>query len=192
MDKVLNILKDGCRTAFVALIGNGSELQYILATENMKPGDLIRTHRGIGPVIKVKEGDALPIGRIPVGTEVNCIEKVPGFGGSLIHAAGTAGTVINTTLDGWVVVKMPSKKEFIINPRCMATVGRLSNVDHGITPIGSPQKLRELGYRPRSGLFQKKTGRFGRKIKQPEGPKIIDPKPVIPRKTISLDPYGFR
>jgi ribosomal protein L2 len=31
------------RTAHVALVGSGSKLRYILATENMKPGDLITT-----------------------------------------------------------------------------------------------------------------------------------------------------
>lgn len=43
-------------------------------------------------------------------------------------------------------------------------LGRLSNVDNNKIHIGSPNRLRELGYRPRSGLFQLKTGRFGRKI----------------------------
>ncbi|KAG8254908.1 54S ribosomal protein L2 mitochondrial, partial [Homalodisca vitripennis] len=41
---------------------------------------------------------------------------------------------------------------------------RLSNIHNDKMHIGSPNRLRELGYRPRSGLFQLKTGRFGRKI----------------------------
>lgn len=40
---MLRILKDGCRTAFVALVAYGDKLKYILATENMKPGDIIKT-----------------------------------------------------------------------------------------------------------------------------------------------------
>lgn len=47
----------------------------------------------------------------------------------------------------------------------MATVGRVSNIDHSRTPVGSAQKKRELGYRPRSGWWQRKTGRHGRKIR---------------------------
>lgn len=47
----------------------------------------------------------------------------------------------------------------------MATVGRVSNIDHQNTILGSHQRNRELGNRPRSGLWQRKTGRFGRKIK---------------------------
>lgn len=42
-EKVIKIIKDGCRTAHVALVAVGNELRYYLATENMKPGDIIKT-----------------------------------------------------------------------------------------------------------------------------------------------------
>lgn len=47
VEKVIEVLFDGCRTANVALVAVGDELKYILATENMKAGDLIRTSRHI-------------------------------------------------------------------------------------------------------------------------------------------------
>lgn len=47
VEKVIDVLFDGCRTAKIALVGVGNELKYILATENMKAGDLIRTSRFI-------------------------------------------------------------------------------------------------------------------------------------------------
>lgn len=43
VEKVLKIIKDGCRTSFVALIGDQDKLKYYLATENMKEGDVIKT-----------------------------------------------------------------------------------------------------------------------------------------------------
>lgn len=46
-EKVLEVFKDGNRTAFVALVGVGSELKYILATEHMKAGDIIKTSKFI-------------------------------------------------------------------------------------------------------------------------------------------------
>lgn len=46
-EKVLEIMDDGCRTAKIALVGVGDELKYIIATENMKAGDIIRTSRFI-------------------------------------------------------------------------------------------------------------------------------------------------
>ncbi|KAK2579934.1 hypothetical protein KPH14_007614 [Odynerus spinipes] len=173
-EKVLEVFQDGCRTSFVALVGSGEELKYILATENMKPGDIIRTHKGIprNP-IRPNEGDAYPLGALPIGTLVNCVEKYPGEGGFLIHSAGTAGTIINTDGPDRMIVQVPSKRKFSLHNTCMATVGRLSNVLHGSTPIGSAQRNRELGNRPRSGLWQRKTGRHGRKIKPPKPVKKI-------------------
>lgn len=64
-------------------------------------------------------------------------------------------------------------------------LGQISNANHYKEHIGSPNRNRELGNRPRSGLWQRKTGRFGRKIRPPPPLKIIDglkakrPKQVI-------------
>ncbi|XP_076294935.1 mitochondrial ribosomal protein L2 [Lasioglossum baleicum] len=167
LNKVLAVFKDGCRTANVALVGSGPDLKYILATENMKVGDILKSHKGIprNPV-RAMEGDAYPLGALPLGTLVNCVEKYPGQGGLLINAAGTCGVITGSDGDDRMIVKMPSKQEFSLHKTCMATVGRLSNVEHESTPVGSAQKMRELGNRPRSGLWQRKTGRFGRKIRK--------------------------
>ncbi|XP_014212845.1 39S ribosomal protein L2, mitochondrial [Copidosoma floridanum] len=164
-EKVLQVFKDGCRTSHVALVGSGKELYYILATVNMKPGDILRTHKGIPRIPRnPNEGDCYALGSLPIGTQVNCVEKYVGWGGCLMHAAGTFGTITKKDKNR-VVVKVPSKREFSLDEYCMATVGRLSNVEHSSTPIGSAQKNRELGNRPRSGLWHRKTGKHGRKIK---------------------------
>lgn len=180
-EKVLEVFKDGCRTSFVALVGSGSELKYILATENMKAGDIIRTHRGIPRnSVRASEGDAYPLGALPNGTMVHCVEKYPGLGGFLIHSAGTVGYIMKREEDR-VIVQMPSKKLFSLHETCVATVGRLSNIEHDSIPIGSAQRNRELGNRPRSGLWQRKTGRFGRKIKPPPRVQIMgDTAPTTP------------
>lgn len=166
IEKVIEILKCGCRTADVALVAVGDELKYILATENMKPGDLLKTSKFIPRIpVRAKEGDAYPLGALPTGTLVHNIEAYPGESFHFVHAAGTYGTIVRK-FDDRVVVQLPTKKEYGFLQTCMATVGRLSNIDHGKTHIGSPQRLRELGYRPRSGWWQRKSGRHGRKIKR--------------------------
>lgn len=43
IERVVKVIKDGCRTAHVALVAYQDKLKYILATENMKAGDLIKT-----------------------------------------------------------------------------------------------------------------------------------------------------
>lgn len=122
--------------------------------------------------MRPNEGDAYPLGALPLGTQIHCIEKYPGLGGFLVHAAGTYATILRKA-DKRVIIMMPSKKEFSLPEICMCTVGRIGNIEHSSIPIGSPNRLRELGYRPRSGLWQRKTGRHGRKIKPPPPVKLI-------------------
>lgn len=186
IEKVIDVIFDGCRTSKVALVAVGDELKYILATENMKAGDLLRTSRVIPRIpVRPNEGDAYPLGALPVGTQIHCVEKYPGMPYHFIHAAGTYGTVIRKFKD-FVVVQLPSKREFAFQQNCMATVGRLSNVEHNKEHIGSAQRSRELGNRPRSGLWQRKDGRHGRKIRKTPPMQIIEaPKPP-PGETITL------
>lgn len=47
VEKVIDVIFDGCRTSKVAIVGCGDEIKYILATENMKAGDLIKTSKFI-------------------------------------------------------------------------------------------------------------------------------------------------
>uniref|UniRef100_A0A182NDM8 Uncharacterized protein n=1 Tax=Anopheles dirus TaxID=7168 RepID=A0A182NDM8_9DIPT len=173
IEKVIEVLDDGCRTAKVALVAVGNEMKYILATENMKAGDLIKTSRFIPRIpVRANEGDAYPLGALQVGTQINCLEKYPGQHCHLIHSAGSYGTILRKFGD-LVVVQLPSKQEFAFQQTCMATVGRVSNIAHSKTPIGSAQKNRELGNRPRSGLWQRKDGRHGRKVRRLPPMRVI-------------------
>uniref|UniRef100_A0A182UBQ4 Uncharacterized protein n=1 Tax=Anopheles melas TaxID=34690 RepID=A0A182UBQ4_9DIPT len=175
IEKVVEVIDDGCRTAKVALVAVGNEMKYILATENMKAGDLIKTSRFIPRIpVRANEGDAYPLGALQVGTQIHCLEKYPGQPCHLIHAAGSYGTILRK-FGELVVVQLPSKQEFAFQQTCMATVGRVSNIAHAKTPIGSAQKNRELGNRPRSGLWQRKDGRHGRKVRRLPPMRVIPP-----------------
>ncbi|CAG9820208.1 unnamed protein product [Phaedon cochleariae] len=101
------------------------------------------------------EGDAYPLGALPIGTQVHCVEKYPGVGGMLIHAAGAYATIVRKAPNDHVVVAMPSKREFSLPAVCMCT------------------RNRELGNRPRSGLWKRKTGIHGRKLRRPPPCKTI-------------------
>nr|CAD7442315.1 unnamed protein product [Timema bartmani] len=186
LEEVIEVLSDGCRTADVALVAVGKKLKYILATENMKPGDILKTSRYIPRIpVRANEGDAYPLGALQIGTKVHCIEKYEGTGGLYVHAAGTYGTILRHVGTN-VIVQLPSKQEFSFPQECVATVGRLSNILHGSTPIGSAQKNRELGNRPRSGLWQRKTGRHGRKIRPLPPLRVLGSPPPKPLSPISL------
>nr|XP_027231481.1 39S ribosomal protein L2, mitochondrial-like [Penaeus vannamei] len=164
-ERVILILYDPNRSSRIALVGSGDNLRYILATENMKVGDLIKTSSYIPRIpVRPKEGDAYPVGALPMGTVVNSVEVFPGDGARMVKAAGTGGLLMRK-LSNKVILQLPSKREVALDPECMATVGRLSNIDHGNKHVGSAQRRRWLGRRPASGLWQRKTGYNGRKIR---------------------------
>ncbi len=65
-------------------------LAYILAPKNVAPGDILTA----GPLAEIKAGNALPLGKIPVGTCVHNVELKPGQGGKLVRAAGSFAKII--------------------------------------------------------------------------------------------------
>lgn len=124
-EKVVEILKCGCRSADVALVACGDELKYYLATVNMKPGDIIRTSKALTKVpVFCQEGDAYPLGSLPIGTKVHNVQLTENSDYTIIHSAGNSG-IIKRHLGGKVVVQIPGRKrELAISPKCMATVGK--------------------------------------------------------------------
>lgn len=168
VERVLQVRYDPLRSADIALVSSGNHKRWILAGEDMKKGDLVKSYAQIPELpVSAKSGDAHPLGALPVGSVVHNIEKFVGEGGLVARAAGTCGTIINK-LDNKVIVKMPSKREMCVSQHCVGTVGRVSNIDHNQKPIGSAARNRWFGVRPKSGLWHKKTGYHGRKIRPPK------------------------
>nr|XP_018918229.1 PREDICTED: 39S ribosomal protein L2, mitochondrial [Bemisia tabaci] len=174
IEKVLKIIKSGLRTADIALVGVEGRLKYIVASANMKAGDLLKTSMFIPRIpVAAEEGDAYPIGALTLGTVIHNLEMYPEKGAAFCKAAGSFATITRKIGDR-VIVQLPSKHELSLDPHCMATVGRVSNLQHASTDLGTIG-WREAGNRPRSGLWQRKGGRFGLKIKPPPPIKYIEP-----------------
>ena len=174
VEKVIDIIKPRDRTAFIALVAHADSKRYILATENMKIGDLIRTSQEIPRVpVKANEGDAYPCGALPIGTVVHNIEVVVGQGGIYCHAAGSSA-VITSQIEDRVIIRLPSDQELSINKNCMVTVGQVSHASYKDEKLTHPVDSRDLGYRPGSGLWHRKDGYCGRKIHPPKPLKVID------------------
>ena len=55
--------------------------------------------------------------------------------------------------------------QYSFDQRCQCVVGKVSIHPLKALHIGSPNRMRWLGIRPQSGLWHRKTGRFGRKIR---------------------------
>lgn len=174
VEKVLSIQYDPCHTGRLALVAGGDKVRYITATSTMKAGDLISTSGHIPRIaIRPKEADAHPLGALPVGTEVCCVEKYVGEGATIAVAAGSRAILVRKVGDR-CILQLPSKHEMSLNQECMAVVGHVSNEEHSSQHIGSAQRLRWLGYRPRSGLWHRKDGRHGRKIRPLPPVKVVD------------------
>uniref|UniRef100_H2RPT8 Large ribosomal subunit protein uL2m n=2 Tax=Takifugu rubripes TaxID=31033 RepID=H2RPT8_TAKRU len=164
-EKVVEVRYDPCRSADIALVAGGNRKRWIIATENMQAEDIIKTSAVIGRMaVSAKEGDAYPLGALPVGTLVNNLEIQPGKGSEYIRAAGTSGVLLRK-VNGTAIVQLPSKQQVQVLETCMVTVGRVSNVDHNKEIIGKAGRNRWFGIRPSSGLWQRKGGWAGRKIK---------------------------
>ncbi|XP_040838913.1 39S ribosomal protein L2, mitochondrial isoform X2 [Ochotona curzoniae] len=164
-EKVITVRYDPCRSADIALVAGGSRKRWIIATENMQAGDILLNSDRIDQMaVAAQEGDAHPLGALPVGTLINNVESEPGRGAQYIRAAGTCGVLLRK-VNGTAIIQLPSKRQMQVLETCIATVGRVSNVDHNKRVIGKAGRNRWLGKRPNSGLWQRKGGWAGRKIR---------------------------
>ncbi|KAM7308737.1 39S ribosomal protein L2, mitochondrial [Ixodes scapularis] len=166
-ERVYQVRYDPCRTARIALVASGDSKRWLVATEGTKPGDIIRTSGDIPRIpVRPRDGDAHPLGALPVSTLVHHVEKYPGDGGTLCRAAGASAQLLRK-VDGRVILQLPSKRQVSLSELCMAVVGQVSNANRMETfyPIGSPNRLRRLGKRPQSGFWHRKDGYCGRKVR---------------------------
>ncbi|KRZ36801.1 39S ribosomal protein L2, mitochondrial [Trichinella pseudospiralis] len=178
-EKVIEVRRDGIQTAFIALVAGTRGRRWILATENMKAGDVIKTSCHLPRIlINAEEGDSWPVGALVPGTVVNSVELYPGCPDERILAknAGTS-VIIQKRVDNRVVILLPNKRELRILPECMATVGRLSNVNRNKQHWGSMNMKRRMGIRQGSGLWHRKDGYCGRKIHPLPPAKTVDGPP---------------
>ena len=135
---------DPNRTAFIALLlyADG-ERRYILAPDGLKVGDKVICSKRA----KIKAGNRVQIGYIPVGFNIHDVEIQPGRGAQMIKSAGCAGQV--SSQDGQLAqITLPSGSVRYISKECYATIGQVSNLDHGNVTIGKAGRMRKMGRRP--------------------------------------------
>jgi len=135
---------DPNRTAFIALIKyDDGELAYILAPQRLSVGDKIVA----GDKADIKPGNAMPLSNMPVGTIIHNVELKSGKGGQLARSAGTYAQLIGRD-QGYALIRLSSGEQRMVRGECMATVGAVSNPDHGNVKLGKAGRNRLLGKRP--------------------------------------------
>jgi large subunit ribosomal protein L2 len=119
---VVKLLNSSCHSAPLAKILYKNETFYIPAFKGMIEGQKISFNEGIQP------GNILPLEKIPIKTEIYCIESHPGDGGKFIKAGGNAAIVTRVAGTNTLVM-LPSKKEKVFNSKCRAIIGKIAG--HG-------------------------------------------------------------
>ena len=116
---------------------------YILAPEGLKVGMKVMS----GETAEATVGNSLPLGKIPLGLMVHCVELEPGKGAKLSRSAGNDCQVMARE-KGTVTLKLPSGEVRIFDARCKATIGSVGNKDWGSIKLGKAGKKRHMGIRP--------------------------------------------
>jgi large subunit ribosomal protein L2 len=143
--RVAEIEYDPNRTARIALLVYADgEKRYILHPRALGVGDTVVA----GPGSDIRNGNALPLQEIPLGTTVHCIELKPGKGAQLCRSAG-AGAQVVAKEGAHVTLKLRSGEVRMVRGECWATIGEVGNAEHELIRVGKAGKTRWLGRRPR-------------------------------------------
>src|SRR4051812_45367833 len=143
--KVSTIEYDPNRSARIALVTYADgEKRYIIHPKGMAVGDTIMS----GPGSDIRNGNALPLAEMPLGTAVHNIELKIGKGAQLCRSAGMSAQVVAKEGE-YVTVRMPSTEMRLIHARCYATIGVVGNEEHELVSWGKAGKTRWKGRRPK-------------------------------------------
>ncbi|WP_009963534.1 50S ribosomal protein L2 [Verrucomicrobium spinosum] len=141
---VVGIEYDPNRSARIALIqfADGQK-SYILAPAKLEVGAKVVAGEKAAPEV----GNALPLSKIPLGTQIHNIEITPNKGGQIARSAGQAAILSNREGD-FALVRLPSGEIRKILAVCFATIGQVGNVEHMNVVSGKAGRTRWQGVRP--------------------------------------------
>ncbi len=142
--KVASIEYDPNRSARIALLHYADgEKRYILAPLGVHVGDELMS----GIKADIRSGNALPLARIPLGTQIHNIELKPGRGGQIVRSAGASAQLIAKEGEH-AQIRLPSGEVRLVRQTCLATIGEVGNVDHQNIKLGKAGRKRHRGIRP--------------------------------------------
>jgi large subunit ribosomal protein L2 len=95
-----------------------------------------------------RPGNSFPLSEIPPATLLHAVELVPGRGAQVARSAGVSVELVAVE-NGAAQLKMGSGEIRLVNAKCRATIGEVSNADHSKRKLGKAGRNRWLGKRPR-------------------------------------------
>jgi len=142
---VKSVEYDPNRSAYIVLICyKDGEKRYVLAPEGIKVGDEIMSSQ---KKIERRVGSRLLLKHIPLSSFVYNIEMSPGGGGKMVRSAGSYA-ILQARENGFAQLEMSSGEVRLVPENCMASIGQVSNIEHGAVKIGKAGRSRWLGIRP--------------------------------------------
>jgi large subunit ribosomal protein L2 len=142
--KIERIEYDPNRSAHLALLCYADgERRYIIAAKDMTVGSFIIS----GSSAPIKNGNALPLRNIPVGSTLHCVELKPGKGAQIARSAGTSVQLMARE-GNYSQIKLRSGEIRKIHIDCKATIGEVGNSEHNLRSIGKAGAMRWRGVRP--------------------------------------------
>jgi large subunit ribosomal protein L2 len=142
--KVEAIEYDPNRNVEIArILYEDGERRYILLPVGLKVGEKVIS----SPSAPILPGNALPLGKMPVGTLVHNLEIRPKLGGQIVKSAGSAASVQGEEGD-YILVKLPSGEIRRFLPEGLATVGQVGRVEAKAERLGKAGRRRWIGIRP--------------------------------------------
>jgi len=142
---VASIEYDPNRSARIALLHyKDGEKRYIIAPLNLKVGDEVIS----GEKAPIKEGNVLPLRKIPEGSFIYNVELRKGKGGQLVRAAGASAQLLSKE-GKFAQVRLPSREIRLVHLECRATLGQVGNLEHENIVVGKAGRSRWRGWRPR-------------------------------------------
>jgi large subunit ribosomal protein L2 len=143
--QVASIEYDPNRSARIALLHYADgEKRYITAPLELKVGGMVIS----GEEVEIKPGNAMPLGKIPLGTMIHNVELKRGKGAQIARGAGTFAQLVAKEGE-YGHVRLPSGEVRLVRLECFATVGQMGNLDHENISYGKAGKTRWLGRKPR-------------------------------------------
>ncbi|XP_041993864.1 60S ribosomal protein L2, mitochondrial-like [Salvia splendens] len=100
--------------------------------------------------ISSQYGSCMPLSNMRIGMHIHNVELRPGQGGKLVRAAGTSARILtepNRSV-GYCEIVLLSGEKRLIDKRCRATIGAVSNPEHGTKKLRKAGQSRWLGIRP--------------------------------------------
>ena len=146
--KVQAIEYDPNRTALLALLAYADGTKsYVLAPAGLKAGDTIYNAMKTDSN-DFRPGNSFPLAVIPPATKLHAVELLPGKGAQLARSAGTSVELVAVE-NGYAQLRLSSGETRLVNAKCRATIGEVSNGEHANRSLGKAGRNRWLGRRPR-------------------------------------------